>query len=300
MKPGRRAAWAILAGLLAATPLAGRAGADELPDDVETFTEDALPFYPSARETLQRAFDNLYHCDYRAEAQILSSTDTGLYQTLEIQVLRKWIDGRLHWFAEIQNPGHLRDTRILQVEADGRADDTFVYFARTQEVMYGLQASHRVRRFSSTTQRGDRFFGSGMAYDDILTRRAEDYEVVGRASATWEGEPVSVLTLRLLDRTANYDRLQLSVSRVDHAILEYRYFHRGHDRPFQVARVPRSGMRRLDGHTLPTQMLVENLEENTATEVRWHQLDVNAPIDERVFSGAVLERRGSRNRQVGH
>jgi len=295
MRSGRRAAAAILSGLLAAAPLASRAVAD----DVQTYAEDALPRYPSARETLERAFDNLYHCDYRAGAHIVSSTDTGHYQTLEIQVLRKWVDGRLHWLAEIQNPGHLRDTRILQVEAAGRPDDTFIYFARTPGSMPGFQISQKVRRFS-TSQRGDLFFGSGIAYDDILTRRAEDYEVVGRASATWEGEPVQVLTLRLLDRTANYDRLQLSIARVDHAILEYRYFRRGGEQPFQVARVPRSGMRRLDGHTLPTQVLVQNLEENTVTEVRWHQLEVNAPIDERMFSGAVLERRGTGNRRVGH
>lgn len=265
----------------------------------EGFAEDAPPGFPSALETLERAFDNLYRCDYRAGAHILSSTKAGPYQTLDITVLRKWIDGRLHWLAEIEGPGHLRDTRILQVEADGRPDDTFLFFARTPEAMRGLQLARKVRRFS-TAQRGDLFFGSGVAYDDILTRRASSYEVIGRASATWEGEPVHVLTLRLLQAGANYDRLQLSIARVDHAILEYRYFHRESEEPFQVARVPRAGMRRLDGHTLPTQVLVHNLEDGTFTEVRWHQLEVNAPIDTRIFSGAVLERLGAGNRRVGY
>jgi hypothetical protein len=193
MRSGGRASLAILAGLLAAAPLGSRALAAAPLDDVQSFAEDALPHVPSARETLERAFDNLYHCDYRAGAHILSSTERGLYQTLEIEVLRKWIDGRLHWLAELKGPGHLRDTRILQVEAEGRSDDTFVYLARTPDNMPGFQISQKVRRFS-TQQRGDLFFGSGVAYDDILARRAEDYEVVGRARAPREGVPRHLLT----------------------------------------------------------------------------------------------------------
>jgi hypothetical protein len=256
---------------LAALALCAGAGAQGLP------ARDAVP--PSAEAILADAFANRYEVDLTSNIDLVMRNRGGQELRRRFRAASKLIDGRVHSVGRLVWPEYLRGMTILTIEAGNRSHDAFLY----------LPSLGKVRRIT-TAQRRDSFLGSDVTYEDLERRRVADYELGGPETREWAGERVHVIrgTSR---RDFNYSHLVFFVAHSDGAILETQYFKRGQETPYRVIHAPRETMVARDGHVLPTRLKVENHARGTTTEVLFHDLEINPPIDDHVFSVSTLEQK---------
>lgn len=252
----------LLAGAQAAAELPGAPGSGPL----------------SGHAVLQAAFENYYGCDTRAELELQIRGRQGSERRRFLDIATKEIDGLRRGLARLTAPPHLRGMSFLMIENLGRGDDTFVY----------LPSQKRMRRIT-TAQKDDAFVGSDLTYEDMERRRADDYESELRPREQVGGEEAYVVLARPLIHDA-YERLEVLVAVADWALLGLRFFKGGEDSPYRVMRMPRSGMRKLEGHVLPTRIDVENVRRGTNTRVTFHGLEVDPELDDRHFAPSWLER----------
>jgi len=228
---------------------------------------------------LQRAFSNLYEVDSTATIELVIRNRTGQERRRNFESASKIIRGRMHSIGRLTYPNHLRGMTILQIEAEDRSHDAFIY----------LPSSHSVRRVS-TSQRGDSFFGTDVTYEDLERRNAADYEIVAATRGQLDGEPTTLLRARPHLAQAYYE-VVFWIAQSDQAILQAHYFKRGAEEPYRTIAAPRVSMLEAGGHTLPTRLIVENRARGTTTEVVYHDLDVDSEIDDRIFSIRTLEQK---------
>jgi hypothetical protein len=236
---------------------------------------DAVP--PSAEKILAAAFANRYEVNVTSNIDLVMRNRSGQELRRRFKAASKLIDGRVHSVGRLVRPEYLRGMTILTIEAENRGHDAFLY----------LPSLGKVRRVS-TAQRRDSFLGSDVTYEDLERRRVADYELSAPELQEWAGEPVYAIRGRAL-RDFNYSHLVFIVARSDQAILATQYFKRGQDVPYRIINAPRETMVEQDGHVLPTRLYVENRARGTTTEVLFHDLEINPPIDDHVFSVATLE-----------
>ena len=87
---------------------------------------------------------------------------------------------------------------------------------------------------------------------------------------------------------SGYAELVFSVAVADAAILEIRYWKRGAAAPTKLLRAPRASIRRFDGVSLPTRIVVENHARRTRTEVKIDRIEVGVALDDSLFTASSL------------
>ena len=140
----------------------------------------------------------------------------------------------------------------------------------------------------TTAQRGDSFLGSDVNYEDIERRRVEEFELDGLVSARVQGEPAYEIEGRPLKKFS-YERVVFAIAESDGAILETRYFKGSQEEPYRVISAPREHIVASDGHVIPTRLNIQNHVRGTSTQVVISDLQINPPIDDRVFSVKTLQ-----------
>ena len=231
------------------------------------------------RRLLEAAFANQYQVDQTSTIELVIRSTAGQERHRRFEAASKIIDDRMHSIGRLTYPEHLRGMTILQIEADDRSHDAFIYLP-------SMQAVRRV----STAQRGDAFFGTDVTYEDLERRDVADYEVVDWAAREIDGEPGVVIRARPRGPRSYFEVL-FSVALTDYAILGARYFKRDAREPYRTIEATRSSMLTAHGHTLPTKLVVRDLARGGTTEVRYRDLTIGAEIDDRVFSIRTLETR---------
>ena len=101
-------------------------------------------------------------------------------------------------------------------------------------------------------------------------------------------EPIFVIETVPL-RTQSAERVVFYVAQQDSVILEVRHHKHDSPSPFRVVSLTRAGMVEAHGHLLATRLTVRNVTRGTTTEVTFSDLQINPPIDDRVFSLRTLE-----------
>jgi hypothetical protein len=137
-------------------------------------------------------------------------------------------------------------------------------------------------------QKGDAFFGSDVTYGDLERKRVEEFDLEALETAEFDGEAVYVIRGALV-RKGNYSRTEFVIAQSDGAILVNRYYKRGQDSPYRVITAPRASIVARDGHVLPTRLIMRDELRGSTTEVLIHDLRVNPPLDDRLFTVATLE-----------
>jgi len=232
---------------------------------------------PKAERVLASAFANQYEVDTTATIELIMRNDSGQERRRHFEAASKLIDDRMHAIGRLVRPEYLRGMTILQIEAEDRGHDAFVY----------LPSLRKVRRIT-TSQRGDAFFGTDVTYEDLERRRVDDYEILSAEGREFGGEDAYAIRVRPV-RGSTYAEVIFTIALTDHAILEARYFKRGSPEAYRVMTSARAAMTEADGHVLPTELVVENLSKGTTTEVTFRDLRINPEIDDRIFSIRTLE-----------
>jgi hypothetical protein len=263
--------------LLLAPPLA--AAGEDAPPRRPGGGQDAFVPVPSARQVMERAFENFYYYDVHADLDFVVRSAGRVVLEYRTELLRKFIDGRAHDLFYFEGDGDLRGRRVLRVERLDRADDAFVY----------LPQLRRIRR-TVTAQRADRLMGMDVTLEDLEVQRIDKFEIVGRAFADVGGESAHIVTLKRLLETA-YDRVDFFVAADDYAMLEVRFYRVGADEPYKVTRMDRAWMQRYADHVLPTRIDFEDRDAGTETTLVFRRREVDPELSSAPFSTLSLEKR---------
>jgi len=235
---------------------------------------DAAPANP--KKLLQKAFENQYDLDSTAKIELVIRNRGGQERRRKFEAASKIIEDRRHSIGRLTHPEHLRGMTILQIEAEDRSHDAFIY----------LPSSQSVRRVS-TAQRGDAFFGTDVTYEDLERRYAKDYDIIDLSTDRIEGEDTYVVRARPR-LPQSYHEVVFWLSQADDVILQAHYFKRNASEPYRTIVAPRASMQETGEHTLPTRLVVENLARGTVTEVTYRKLAIDPEIDDRLFSIRTL------------
>jgi hypothetical protein len=263
---------------LAAGVASAAAGEDAAPVRAPV-PEDYAPPVPSARQVIERAFENFYYCDLHADIDFVVRQAGRVVLEYQTELLRKFIDGRAHELFYFEGDGDLRGRRVLRIEGSGRADDAFVY----------LPQLRRIRRLV-TAQRADRVVGMDVTLEDLEVQRLANFEILGRAFAAVDGEPAHIVTMKRLLETA-YDRVDFFVAAKDYAMLEVRFYREGALEPYKVTHMDRASMESYGDRVLPKRIDFEDLSAGTDTTLVFTRREVDPDLSAAPFSTRSLETR---------
>jgi hypothetical protein len=268
----------VVASALLAWPAPVRA-AEDAPSLGSTGLEDAFAPIPSAREVIERAFENFYYFDLHADIDFVVRRAGRVVLEYQTELLRKFIDGRAHDLFYFEGDGDLRGRRVLRLERRGRADDAFVWLPELQ----------RIRRHV-TAQRADKLVGMDVTLEDLEVQRLDNFEIVGRSFSPVDGENAHVVTLKRLLESA-YDRVDFFVATGDYAMLEVRFYRTGAVEPYKVTRMARDSMEHYPGHVLPKRIEFLDRDAGTETTLVFQRREVDPELADSRFSTLSLEKR---------
>jgi hypothetical protein len=245
--------------------------------------EDALPpaydamLRVSAREVLERAFENLWGHDVAQMVEMVTSVDGKVVRRQEIKHLRKRIRGRPHTLSVYKTANEYYGLRSLRIERDKETYDRFIFMPELQ----------RVRRFSSA-QRADKVLGTNLHLDDLETKNVDSYSIIGRSIAVRDGERVHDLSLEPL-YDPGYASVRLLVEPENYAIREVRYFRPGSVEADRTVSAPAEEMVPFPDRILPSHWVIEDRNANSRTDIYFKRIQVDPPVDDRLFSVRTLE-----------
>lgn len=243
------------------------------------WSEDALPVQPSARQVIERAFQNFYYFDEHSQIEFDVRSRGRAVLHYETEMMRKFIDGRAHQLFYFEGDGDMRGRRVLRIERTDRADDAFVYLPQLRRIRRNVMA-----------QRADKLMGMEVTLEDLEIQRLEKSEILGSSFSNVAGEPAHIVTLRRLFGGA-YDRADFFIASSDYAMLEVRFYRSGALEPFKVTEMRRETMQHYAGHVLPSRIDFIDREQGTETTLFFTHREVDPELRNDRFTTLALEKR---------
>ena len=264
-RPQRRVGWIALALLLLA-PAPG-AAADASNAD--------------AQQLLSAAFERRYSCSITGVVRIATRKGSAQARDRRLHVAAKFVRGKLHTYAIFREPQYVRGMAFLGIESDDptKSEQQFVY----------LPSLAKVRRVSGS-QPTDSFLGTDLSYHDFQRQNPGRYRATAISSGSEDAEAIrTVSVVPLFD--APYSLAEYAIASTDAAILGTRYYKRADQRPYKNMRMPRASIVSHDGCSVPTQILIDDRQRGTHTELQISELRTNADLDDTLFTYSALEAR---------
>lgn len=259
------------AGALVALGLALAAHADTGPPA----EEDGDPQGTSPRQLLERTFSNAYGEDFVQKLSIESRGANGRGYTRRLQIVRKQSEHPGKALVRFLEPADVRGTSMLVIEREGRYDDLFLY----------LPAFAKVRRLSAS-QRGDAFFGTDIAYEDLEPRTAADFEVKAAGTSRVSNVPCVLLEVRPKTVESSYERTVSCVEPERGMTLSTEFYSAG--RLVKRLEVDPASIRHIAGHWVPFAARIESAL-GSVTLLRVEAYEVRTNIPDALFTQRNLE-----------
>ncbi|MFC1586315.1 outer membrane lipoprotein-sorting protein [Fibrobacterota bacterium] len=113
--------------------------------------------------------------DLTADMTMILINKKGKERKRKVRTIRQGRDKQIMWFLE---PADVKGTGFMRIEKEGDFDDMRLY----------LPAFKKTRRITSSAK-GDNFMGSDLTYEDMTTRKLEDYKYELQGEETVDEKP---------------------------------------------------------------------------------------------------------------
>jgi hypothetical protein len=217
---------------------------------------------------------------------VFRSTDrVGAVSELEAKIYwKRFDDGLNRVMLKLAKPEKLRGAALLYIEKKGDRRDLFVY----------LPAIGKVRRVTSRMV-STSMFGTDFAYEDFERLQGltpDDFERRRLPDAEVEGQTLQVIETRPAeDYGSAYERAIAYVDRETCVPAKLELYERG-DRLRKVLTVDRSRVTREGEGWIPRIVRMEDLRDDTHSELVVEEIEVGKPISRKFFSQRELESGG--------
>ncbi|WP_320130135.1 outer membrane lipoprotein-sorting protein [uncultured Sphaerochaeta sp.] len=199
--------------------------------------------------------------------------------TTETRMMEQWgkeENGLASTVMVFRSPASVKDTRFLQVENEGRANDKWIY----------LPALRTTRRIASAE--GDKsFMGTDATYDDMETRKveADNHELLGEEKVgSYDCYKVKSVANDLSSSQYSY-RISY-VEKESFVPIKIEMFDK-HEEPCKVLTVEKLAQQ--DGYWIPFVDLMVDLNSGHSTKLTILKLQLDNPISEKLFSTSFLK-----------
>jgi len=234
---------------------------------------------PSPLALLRDAFDRLFN--YPSVRSVSLRIHRGRRVTeRSFQAAYKQVAGEGRTLVRFTEPPYLRGTRLLVLEKHGAASDIWLY-----------QPSWRRVRRVSTGQKGDRFFGSDLTFEDLEHHDWTRWRLRMLPPGSEDGR--NCVRVEAVPKEASqYARIVAWIT-VDTGLLARVDFHRSPvGPPFKSLLVPAAEVEASGGVWIPRRMWFRVHGRDAATEVRIDRIERDPAIADALFSAARLEHGG--------
>jgi hypothetical protein len=174
-------------------------------------------------------------------------------------------------------PENIRRTSVLVLENEDRNDDLYVY----------LPSLSRTKHLSSS-QRGDAFFGTDLAYEDVEPKAAADWEIEPAGAGSHEGHPCVVLDLSpRASFESTYERMRTCIEE-ERGVALWTEFYRKGELVKRLETDP-ADIRPVSGRFIPFTMWVKTPSRRSQTRVSTESYELRDEIPDSLFSTWNLE-----------
>jgi hypothetical protein len=231
----------------------------------------------SARQTLARAYHNLYAEDYVQVMRLVTAQRGGQEMSRSLQITRRQSVRPGKALLRFTKPQQIRRTSVLVIENEGGSDELFVY----------LPAMKRTKRLSAS-QRADAFFGTDLSYEDVEPKHIEDYEVESLGSASHRGLSCRVIEQRAKPPyTSDYEKM-VSCIEPERGVILYTDFYKDGE-VIKRLEVDPDQVRVVGERFIPFLISVETPSRSSATRVVTERYELRSDIPDELFSTWNLE-----------
>jgi hypothetical protein len=230
-----------------------------------------------AEALLERAFLNLYADDYVQVLRLSTSFRGGREISRVVQVTRRQTETPGKALLRFTWPERIRRTSVLILENEGRNDDLYVY----------LPSLSRTKHLASS-QRGDAFFGTDLAYEDVEPKAAADWQIALAGTGSHEGHDCRILDLRPRGGfESTYERMLTCIEEERGVALWTDFYRRGE--VVKRLEADPADIRPVGGRHIPFTMLVTTPGRRSQTRVSTESYELRDEIPDSLFSTWNLE-----------
>ena len=248
---------------LAVAPLAGAAPLTTV-DEINECVRDNMPDKSSTQSIVLRSVNRVGDVAESSASILWQQDDAGLSNVL----------------LRFSKPLDMRDAGVLMLEKSGRSPDTFLY----------LPSTKMVRRVSSRAASSS-LFGTDFSYEDFqrlvgmaadsAKERGEDTEVSGRPAYVVNATPAP-------DSGSAYERVVSFIDKDTCVPLQIDSYEEGGELRKRLS-TDASTLSREGASWVPRRQKMEDLRDETHTEVVIEEIEIDAKIHRKMFSTRELE-----------
>ncbi len=238
----------------------------------ERAKEDSEP--PLAREIVSRAFANLYGFSSIQDITITAGAADQRFERSAQVVRQSASTGLNRMLVRFDSPQDMRGLGILLRERPTFEYDVFVYQPTLKKV-----------RRVSLYQRGDRFFGTDLAFEDLEGKRSEQWDVEFIRTEGLNGREAYVIALVPEGFPSGYERLVVWFDRELPLMLRVEFYRRGE--LLKTAQMSAEDVVERGGFFVPTRLKFSSGEEFTVLEVS--RIEIHEEIPAQRFTTTSLE-----------
>jgi hypothetical protein len=236
---------------------------------------------PSARELVNRAFDNLFGFSSIMSVVHLRTSADGQTTRSQFRVLRRTMDGSRRILTESVAPQEIEGTRVLQIDNSDGTQENYAFVRTLNREPFRTQY-RMADPFLCTWYEGI------TAPGQVALRAQSEYEIVSRRADELDGEPIYRVMIRPM-ASRGFDRVELAIAARDFAILEYRNYLEPRDvEPSLIARTARVAMVAMEGHLLPTRLRYEDRATDSRIDVELTHTPLPEAMPQAMFDEAPV------------
>ncbi|NHZ85516.1 MAG: outer membrane lipoprotein-sorting protein [Planctomycetia bacterium] len=172
------------------------------------------------------------------------------------------------------------------------ADDKGVAFLKIEheekddEMRLWLPAFNKVRRISSK-QKADSFMGSDMSYEDMTSRKLDEYTYKLTGSEKIDGNEYYILeSVPNPEIESTYSKHVAWISKLDYLIMK----EESYDKSGRILKVKLIKYMRLKGYNIPEEMYVENVQKSHSTLLTFDKIELDTNVQDALFQEKNLKR----------
>lgn len=233
-------------------------------------------FAVDGKTVMQKVYDvKAPHYSHSAVEMDLISTNGEIQKRMMEEWGRKE-DGLVSTVIIFRSPSSVKDTRFLQVENNGRADDKWIY----------LPALRTVRRIAASDG-SKSFMGTDATYDDMETRKVDldNHTLIGEENVNGY-DCYKVKSQAIDDSTSQYSYRISYVDKESFVPVKVEMYDK-QENLLKVLTVNK--LEQTNGYWIPYNNRMENVQTGHATELKILKLEIDKPIASRIFSSSFLK-----------
>ena len=235
---------------------------------------------------LRRAFDRTFHQPGVRLVELRVSRGERVVAQRRFEMAHRADPAGSRSLVRFVAPDYLRGHALLVVDSEDGADDIWIY-----------QPEERRPRRIGSSQKGDAFYGSDLAFEDLERTRWDRWRISAWVPTEEDGEPCLVADAWPTP-DSQYGRLRIWIAtRVD-GVLRIDFFGPGEEgtragaRPLKRLRADLADAVEDQGYLRLRRIVIEQIGRDARTELVIERIAIDPAIAASVFSAMRLEREG--------